>query len=49
MKRDIIDSLLIGLLLTYLPFWQFESVFQRICAVPMLSMLAFAGILAIKN
>lgn len=42
MKRDIIDSLLIGYLSTYLPFWQFDNLIQQMLAAVVLAGWAWA-------
>ena len=41
--KDLIDSLLIGTLATYLPFWIIDSATQRIALAIGLSMLIYFG------
>ena len=41
--KDLIDSVLIGTLATYLPFWIIDSVTQRVVLAMGLSMMVYAG------
>lgn len=41
--RDLADSILIGSLATYLPFWIIDSAVQRIVLAIGVSMMIYAG------
>lgn len=41
--KDAIDSLLIGSLSTYLPFWIIDNMTQRVALAMGLSMMVYAG------
>lgn len=41
--KDLIDSVLIGTLATYLPFWIIDSLSQRIVLAMGLSIIVYAG------
>ena len=41
--KDVIDSILIGTLATYLPFWIIDSTTQRVALAMGLSMMVYAG------
>lgn len=41
--KDLIDSILIGTLATYLPFWIIDSTVQRIVLAIGVSMMIYAG------
>lgn len=41
--KDVIDSVLIGTLATYLPFWIIDSTVQRIVLAIGLSVMVYAG------
>lgn len=41
--KDLINSVLIGTLATYLPFWIIDSVTQRVALAMGLSMMVYAG------
>lgn len=41
--KDLMDSVLIGILTTYLPFWIIDSTVQRIVLAIGVSMMIYAG------
>lgn len=41
--KDLMDSILIGTLTTYLPFWIIDSTVQRIVLAIGVSMMIYAG------
>lgn len=41
--KDVIDSVLIGTLATYLPFWIIDSGTQRVALAMGLSVMVYAG------
>jgi len=44
MKRDIIISAVIGILATYLPFFQWVGLSQQICGAVSMGILAFVPV-----
>ena len=41
MKRDLILSIIIGALATYLPFWEWSNTFTQISGTVVIAMLVF--------
>lgn len=41
MKRDLILSIIIGALTTYLPFWEWSNTFTQISGTVVIAMLVF--------
>ncbi len=41
MKRDLILSIIIGVLVTYLPFWEWSDTFAQISGAVVIAMLVF--------
>lgn len=46
MKRDVIISAVIGILATYLPFFQWTGTAQQICGAVSMGILAFVPVFA---
>lgn len=41
MKRNIVISIVIGVLATYLPFWEWTDIFTQISGAVVIAMLVF--------
>lgn len=49
MRKDIILSIIIGSLATYLPFWIWDSGLDRIVAAMAIGVIAFIALLATED
>lgn len=49
MKRDWIESMLYGALITYLPFWEPFTISERIATTIGFAVIVFLGILKIEE
>lgn len=49
MIRDIIDSLMAGMLLSQLPVWQLSGMMDKVTLIVSLAVLVFMVIMKLKN
>lgn len=49
MKRNVILSVIIGALATYLPFWEWSNTFTQISGAVVIAMLVFCFLVATEK
>lgn len=49
MKHNIIESVLIGIIVSQWPVWQLNNIFERLLLITCSALIAYMLILAIKN